>query len=76
MVWKFFGVDLAAPPAAVEAAARAHCLQPWQGVWSHLGHHINVEKYCMWGPYVAQLLTKGLKLDPEQFDIGKNALVR
>ncbi|GFR41178.1 hypothetical protein Agub_g1845, partial [Astrephomene gubernaculifera] len=70
VVWKFFGLAGGDAPAAVLGAARGHCALPWREVSSTLGHHINVEKYCMWGPYVAHLITAGLGLTPEQYDIG------
>jgi hypothetical protein len=31
-------------------------------VSEHLGHNINVERYCTWGPYVVKLLRHGLRL--------------
>ncbi len=71
VVWTFFGLGGDEEPAAVMQSARAHCGRPWGDVNSRLGHHINVEKYCMWGPYVAHLLTAGLGLSTDDFSIGE-----
>ncbi|GIL99281.1 hypothetical protein Vretimale_4439, partial [Volvox reticuliferus] len=70
VVWTFFGLGGDESPEAVLQAANAHCSRPWGDVEAHLGHHINVEKYCLWGPYVAHLLTAGLGLAADGFTIG------
>ena len=71
VVWTFFGLHGGETPGAVLSAAQTHCGLPWGDVEKRLGHQFNVEKYCLWGPYVAHLLTAGLGLAPEQFDIGE-----
>ena len=35
-----------------------------------MGNQINVERYCLWGPYVVELLRTGLGLSPDQVHIG------
>lgn len=47
---------------ALIAAARRHCSLPWVRVLRDMGRSLNVERYCGWGPYVAALLTRGLRL--------------
>jgi hypothetical protein len=42
------------------------CLQ----VSQHLGHNINVERYCTWGPYVVKLLRHGLHLKDSAVRVG------
>jgi hypothetical protein len=44
----------------------ACCLQ----VSEHLGHNINVERYCTWGPYVVKLLRHGLHLKDSAVRVG------
>ncbi|GLI68899.1 hypothetical protein VaNZ11_013447 [Volvox africanus] len=70
VVWTFFGLRGDEGPEAVLQAAHAHCSRPWGDVEARMGHHINVEKYCLWGPYVAHLLTAGLGLAADEFTIG------
>ncbi|GIL43178.1 hypothetical protein Vafri_991 [Volvox africanus] len=70
VVWTFFGLRGNESPEAVLRAAHAYCSRPWGDVESRMGHHINVEKYCLWGPYVAHLLTAGLSLAADEFTIG------
>jgi hypothetical protein len=39
-------------------------------VSAHLGHNINVERYCTWGPYVVKLLRHGLRLKDSAVRVG------
>lgn len=71
VVWTFFRLAPSSPVGDVLAAAREHCGKPWAAVQATLGQHMNVEKYCTWGPYVAQLLTSGLGLAQQQILLGR-----
>lgn len=55
------------------SASKGLCARPWPWVQQHLGHHVNVERYCTWGPYVVQLLMHGLGLDEHQVRGGKGS---
>lgn len=39
-------------------------------VSEHLGHNINVERYCTWGPYSVKLLRHGLRLEDKDVRVG------
>ncbi|KAL6765807.1 hypothetical protein V8C86DRAFT_2449885 [Haematococcus lacustris] len=44
---------------------------PWAEVEGQLGHHANVERYCLWAHYVIALLgPQGLGLQPGQVQLG------
>lgn len=45
---------------AVLGSAQAFCSMPWRSVAASLGEHVNVERYCLWGPYAVMLLHRGL----------------
>lgn len=47
-------------------ASKTLCSHPWSWVQQHLGSHVNVERYCTWGPYVVKLLLQGLGLEEQQ----------
>jgi hypothetical protein len=53
-------------------AAKTLCARPWPWVQQHLGQHVNVERYCTWGPYVATLLLRGLGLGEQRVVIAQD----
>ncbi|GFH05610.1 uncharacterized protein HaLaN_00102 [Haematococcus lacustris] len=53
-------------------SAQRLCSMPWAEVERQLGHHANVERYCLWAHYVIALLgPQGLGLQPGQVLLGK-----
>ncbi|KAF6251240.1 hypothetical protein COO60DRAFT_658166 [Scenedesmus sp. NREL 46B-D3] len=70
VVAKFLQVPRDAPLGAVLDASKGLCSRPWSWVSEHLGHNINVERYCTWGPYVVKLLRQGLQLKDSAVRVG------
>jgi hypothetical protein len=73
VVSKFLGVQ--GSGSSLEpllGAAKTLCARPWPWVQQHLGHHVNVERYCTWGPYVATLLLRGLGLGEQRVVIAQD----
>lgn len=56
MVWTFFGLQPTAKLHELLAASQQLCSRPWADVHASLGSHTNTERFCMWGPYMAELL--------------------
>ncbi|KAJ9508795.1 hypothetical protein QJQ45_028108 [Haematococcus lacustris] len=69
--WVDGGQALAASHPHAVAAAQRLCSMPWAEVERQLGHHANVERYCLWAHYVIALLgPQGLGLQPGQVLLG------
>lgn len=49
-------------------------MHPLSSLQASLGDRINIEKYCLWGPYASQLLSSGLALREAQLSIGSGGL--
>jgi hypothetical protein len=69
-VWTFYNLPHAAPLADLSSAAQRLCARPWGDVAAQLGQHVNAERFCMWGPYVVELLGRGLGLAQDRLAIG------
>lgn len=70
VVARFLQLPDGAPLDAVLDASRTLCGRPWSWVHAQLGQHINVERYCSWGPYTVKLLRQGLGLQDSDVRLG------
>jgi len=66
VVSRFLGVHADQTLGPLLDAATALCSRDWSWVQRNLGSHVNVERYCTWGPYVVKLLLHGLGLEEHQ----------
>mmetsp|Transcript_9707 Transcript_9707/g.24115 ORF Transcript_9707/g.24115 Transcript_9707/m.24115 type:complete len:580 (-) Transcript_9707:10-1749(-) len=73
VIWQFFDALEPVPqaPPALYQATQRFCAQPWPDVNRSHGHHVNLEKYCLWGRYAVELLGEaGLDVPPAALAIG------
>ena len=72
MVWKFFGLGPSDAMSKVLDRARGFCGRSWGDIkGSELGGSVNLERYCLWGPYAVMLLQEGLKIEQGWLRIGE-----
>eukprot|EP00887_Chlorella_sp_A99_P007229 scaffold2.g7229.t1 len=74
VVYHFLGLPTTASLDQIQEAGRAFCAMPWKQVARERAGEIHIDRYCfrrvVAAPYIAALLTEGLKLKQSQIRIG------